>query len=300
MPDSAAPPASAADRVRALACWSGPVTPEPIPGGLSNANFLVEDGGRRFVVRVADDIPEQQILRFNEVACHRAAEAAGLAPALVHAEPGILVSAHIPSRTLTSDDLRDPAMLARIVPLLRRAHEGVKRHLRGPVLGFSCFHAIRDYLHRLAADPLSGDLDLAEFAATANRCEALLGPQPVTVAHNDMMPGNFLDDGARLWLIDWEYAGLSTPLFDLANLSSNNDIPDAEERLILALYYGAPADAALWRQYRALHTACCLREALWSRVSERLARVDFDFAGYTALNLDRYAAAKARLAEAAA
>lgn len=287
---------TAAQRVAALGCWSGPVAPEAIPGGLSNANFLVEDGGRRYVVRVADDIPEQQILRFNEVACHRAAHAAGLAPPLVHTEPGILVSAHVPSRTLTPEDMRDPAMLARIVPLLRRTHDQVKRHLRGPVLGFSCFHAIRDYLHRLAEDPASRDLDLGAFAAMADRCEAVLGPQPVVVAHNDMMAGNFLDDGARLWLIDWEYAGLSTPLFDLANISSNNDLDEAGERYSLELYFGAPADAARWRQYRAMHTACCLREALWSRVSERLARVAFDFAGYTALNLERYERAKARLA----
>src|SRR3546814_8596136 len=78
-------------RIAALACWSGPVDPEPLAGGITNANFVVRHRGERFFVRVGDDIPVHGIMRFNELAASRAAVAAGLSPEVVHAEPGALV-----------------------------------------------------------------------------------------------------------------------------------------------------------------------------------------------------------------
>ncbi len=80
-----------AARVAELSIWSRRVDPQPLAGGLSNHNFRVEDRGRRYVVRVGDDMPVHGVVRANEVAASRAAHLAGLSPAVVHAEPGILV-----------------------------------------------------------------------------------------------------------------------------------------------------------------------------------------------------------------
>ena len=105
-------------RAAGLAIWRHPVDPQPLGGGLTNTNFLVEHDGRRYVVRVGADIPVHGVLRFNELAASKAAHAAGVSPAVVHAEPGILVLDHIDGRTFTPEDVR--AELPRIIGLVRR------------------------------------------------------------------------------------------------------------------------------------------------------------------------------------
>ena len=124
------------DRVRALGCWSGPVAIEPLGGGITNRNFLVTDAGRRAVVRIGDDIPVHQILRFNELAASRAAFAAGVSPAVLHHEPGALVIDFVEGRTLSAEDLRQRPMLEEALALVARAHREIPRHLRGPALVF--------------------------------------------------------------------------------------------------------------------------------------------------------------------
>src|SRR4029079_17343932 len=110
-------------RVAALAIWFGRVKPIPLTGGITNQNFTVEDRGRRYVVRVGDDILVHGVVRANESAPSRAAHAAGLGPRVVHAEPGILVLDFIEGgRTLTAEDVRNPANLERLVDMVRRCH----------------------------------------------------------------------------------------------------------------------------------------------------------------------------------
>src|SRR5215471_14449513 len=95
---------SSAARVAALAIWSGCVDPVPLTGGITNKNFAVEDRGRRYVVRVGEDILVHGVVRANELAASRAAHLASLSPRVVHAEPGILVLDFIDGRTFTAED----------------------------------------------------------------------------------------------------------------------------------------------------------------------------------------------------
>ena len=99
---------AAKERVGQLPLWSGPVKPERLGGGFTNINYTVEDGGARYVVRVGDDIPVHQIMRFNERAASRAAFAAGISPEVIHNEPGILVMRYVEGQTCTPADIRDP------------------------------------------------------------------------------------------------------------------------------------------------------------------------------------------------
>ena len=99
-----------------------------------------------------------------------------------------------------------------------------------------------------------------------------------------------LHDGARMWLIDWDYAGFNSPLFDLGGLAANNGLTPAQEARILSQYFGRAPDLDLWRRYRAMKAAAALREALWSMVSELHSELDFDFNAYTTSNLATYAA----------
>jgi len=108
--------------------------------------------------------------------------------------------------------------------------------------------------------------------------------------HNDLLPANFLHDGARMWLIDWDYAGFNSPLFDLGGLAANNGLSQVQETRMLAAYFDRAPDDHLWHRYRAMKAAAALREALWSMVSEIHSGLEFDFAAYTASYLATYAA----------
>ncbi len=286
------------DKARGLPIWRGAVDPQPLGGGITNLNFLVEDGDRRAVVRIGDDIPVHQILRSNELAASRAAHAAGVSPAVLYHEPGALVIEFVEGRTLAAADVRSAGMLERILPLLARAHRELPRHLRGPALMFWVFHVIRDYAGRLAEDGSRHRALLPGLLAEAERLEAAVGPVEVVFGHNDLLPANLIDDGARLWLIDWDYAGFNSPLFDLGGLAANNGLSEAQEEAMLALYFDRAPEAALWRRYRAMKAAAALRETLWSMVSEIHSALEFDFAGYTETNLAAYRAALAEFAQA--
>ena len=281
------------DKARHLPIWRGPVDPQPLGGGITNVNFVVEDQGRRAVVRIGDDIPVHQILRFNELAASRAAHAAGVSPAVLYHEPGALVIEFIAGKTLAAADVRAPGMLDRILPLLARAHREVPRHLRGPALMFWVFHVIRDYAGRLGADGSAHAALLPDLLADADRLEAAVGPVEIVFGHNALLPANLIDDGARLWLIDWDYAGFNSPLFDLGGLASNNGLNEVQEGAMLAAYFDRAPDAALWRSYRAMKAAAALREALWSMISEIHSDLDFDFSDYSQKNLTSFRAALA-------
>jgi len=279
------------DKVRGLTCWSGPVTMEPLSGGITNRNFLVCDGARRAVVRIGDDIPVHQIMRFNELAASRAAFAAGVSPAVLHHERGALVIDFVEGRTLAAVDLQERGMLEQALALVGRAHRDIPQHLRGPALVFWVFHVLRDYAGTLRD---GGSLHvglLPGLLADAARLEAAVGQIDLVFGHNDLLPANFLHDGDRLWLIDWDYAGFNSALFDLGGLAANNGLSADDEAWMLGAYFGRAPDAGLWRSYRAMKAAAALRETLWSMVSELHSTVEFDFAAYTAGNLETYQAA---------
>ncbi len=281
-------------RVAALAIWSRRVDPVPLAGGITNQNFKVEDRGRRYVVRVGDDILVHGVVRANELAASRAAHLAGLSPAVVHAEPGILVLDFIEGRTFTPEDVRNPANLERLVDMVRRCHRDIPQHLRGPAAMFWVFHVVRDYAHTLSEGNSRHVAILPDLLARAARLEEAVGPIEVVFGHNDLLAANFIDDGQRLWLVDWEYAGFNSPLFDLGGLVSNSELSPEQEEQILSLYFDAPVDDGLRRRAAAMKAASLLRETMWSMVSEIYSTVDFDYAAYTAENLKRFEAAYAK------
>ncbi|MET0314557.1 MAG: phosphotransferase [Hansschlegelia sp.] len=283
------------ERVCALAFWKGPVDPEPLTGGITNRNFLVRDQGRKYVVRLGEDIPLHNVMRFNERAAAMAAEAAGVSPALRHFEPGVIVIDHIEGRTFAEADVR--AELPRVAELIRRTHRELGKHLKGPALAFWTFHVLRNYGHALRDGGHRMVDDLPRLEAIADRIEAFVGPTEVVFAHNDLLPGNFIDDGQKLWLIDWDYAGFNTPLFDLGGVASNNGFRPDETDHLLEIYYGRAPDDALRARVQAMLVASLLREALWSMVSEQHSTIDFDYRAYTAENLARFERALAQFDE---
>lgn len=283
----------APEAIRALTIWRGTPRIAPLEGGITNRNYKVTDESGAYVVRLGDDIAVHNIMRFNELAASRAAHAAGLSPRVVHAAPGLLVLDYIDGRPFTAEDVRDPAKLERILPLIRACHRDIPKHLRGPALIFWVFQVVRDYGATLRAGGSAHLARLPELLAIAETLEQAAGPFEIVFGHNDLLAANILDDGERLWLVDWDYAGFNTPLFDLGGLASNNELDETQERWLLETYFEAPTTAELWRRYRAMTCASLLRETLWSMVSEIHSTLDFDYAAYTAENLARFEAAYA-------
>ena len=113
-------------------------------------------------------------------------------------------------------------------------------------------------------------------------------PLPIVFGHHDLLPGNFLDDGKRLWLIDWEYGGFGTSMFDLANLAANGTFSRADERLLLETYFGQPVSDELQRTFDAMKVASALREAMWAMVSATcLAVPGADYGAHATVYLSR-------------
>src|SRR6185437_11599144 len=280
-------------RIAELEIWFGCVDPVPLSGGITNKNFIVEDLGRRYVVRVGSDIPVHGIVRANELVASKAAHLAGLSPRVVHAEACILVLDFIEGRTFTPDDVRNPANLERLIDMVRRCHRDIPQYLRGPAAMFWVFHVVRDYAHTLRDGSSRYVSQLSDLLARAARLEAAVGPIDVVFGHNDLLAANFIDDGRRLWLVDWDYAGFNSPLFDLGGLASNSELSAEQAELALSLYFGKPIDDQLRRSALAMTAASLLRETMWSMVSEIYSTVDFDYAAYTAENLRRFEAAYA-------
>jgi thiamine kinase-like enzyme len=278
-------------RVASLPCWRGRVEPRPLAGGITNTNFVVEDRGRRYVVRIGGDIPHHGIIRATELAASRAAHAARVSPAVIHAEPGVLVLDFIEGRTFGPRDVRDPAQLPRLVALVRKAHRDIARHLRGPGPFFWVFHVVRDYGHELVDRGSRHVPHLPDLLERAETLHGAVGPIDVVFGHNDLLAANFIDDGERLWLVDWDYAGFNSPLFDLGGLASNSELSPDMAEAVLELYFERPVDDELRRRAAAMTAASLLREAMWSMVSEIHSRIDFDYAAYTADNLARFEAA---------
>lgn len=283
-------------KVSALSCFENPQDIVPLGGGLTNVNVLVRDGDQKYVVRLGADIPEHGVMRWNELALSKAASAAGFAPNVVHHETGVLVLEFLEAKTFGEADVRDPENLTRIISLMSKVHHDVSIHLTQPVLAFWPFHVNRTYIGRLEAEGSSHSDAFPTLLGQNILLEQAVGQIDIVVGHNDLLAANILDDGNQLWLIDWEYGGFNSPLFDLAGLASNNGLSEAQERGMLEQYFETNADQ-YWRPYTAMKCCSLMRETLWSMTSEIHSVLDADYGAYTIENMEKLKAALADFAQ---
>lgn len=276
--------------IKSLPCWKGEIDVTALEGGITNHNYKVIDQAeaKDYVVRLGHDIPVHHIERRAEITAGQAAYAAGLSPAIQFTQDGVLVMDYIESRPLTATDVQNRGRLSDIIELVRQCHTEIPKFLRGSAPLFWVFHVVRDYAATLKRDGSNHKSILPDLLAASTALEAAASPFDICFGHNDLLAANLLDDGERLWLIDWEYAGFNTPLFDLGGLASNNGLEESDERWLLEQYYKESVSDNLWYRYQAMKTASLLRETMWSMISEIHSTLDFDYAAYTAENLQRF------------
>jgi thiamine kinase-like enzyme len=197
----------------------------------------------------------------------------------------------IEGRTLTEQEVREPQNLERIMHLIQTCHTEIPKHFEGPALIFWPFHVCRSYIIT-ARDGNSSMMDsLQRFVDINEELEKTVGEIKLVFGHNDLLAANFIDDGKRLWLLDWDYAGYNAAIFDLANLSSNNELSPEQEDWLMETYYQQPVTDRLRHRLEAMKCASLLRETLWSIVSEIHSTIEFDYASYTKKNLTRFESA---------
>jgi thiamine kinase-like enzyme len=279
--------ADAEARVRHLSIWKGDIKVEPLKGGVSNASFVVTDSTGRYVARVGEDYPAHQVSRAREAIASRAAYEAGLSPEVIHIEHGLMVVRHIIARTYTEADVRANAEAC--VNIIGRCHREMGKRARGQGAIFWAFQILRDYADTLKSADHARAPEIPRWMGIVDHLENVQIPLPIVFGHHDLLPTNFMDDGKRLWLIDWEYGAFGTAMFDLANIAAANSFDESLEAAMLRQYFGKVPDEATTRAFIAMKVAAALREAMWGMVSElHLHAPGVDYVQYAAEYLGRF------------
>ena len=274
------------NKIKSLPIWKNLENIEPLEGGITNLNFLVSDSGSKSVVRLGSDIPEHLVYRSNEIIVSEAAYQIGVSPKLIYNEPGVLVLEFIESKTLESKTVREN--LNKIVPIIRKIHDEIPNKLSGQPQIFWVFYVIKYYSNYLLNNNSSHISLIPSLLKKAEKLEKLSSPREIVFGHNDLLAANFLDDGSKIWVVDWEYGGFNDPLFDIGGLSSNNDLDENLENEVLEMYFKEKPSKDLIIKYNAMKTASLLRETMWSMVSEITSKIEFNYAEYTSDNLKKF------------
>jgi thiamine kinase-like enzyme len=252
--------------------WPGQeAVAEPLGGGITNHNFKVSVGGKELVLRVGGK--DTELLGIDRGHEHEAALVAaefGIGPEVVWFEEGCLVTRYVEGR-VGGPDATDAA------PLLRRLHSG-------PAISstFDAFRVVEVYAATAQERGVALPRVYDETLGTARRIEeARRGARAVT-CHNDLLAANFIHDGTRLWIVDWEYAGMGDPYFDLANFAVNNELDDDGEQALLRAYGAGDARALTLMRFMS-----DFREAMWGVVQQAISELDFDFVAYADEHFER-------------
>ena len=226
------------EKIKSLSIWSHELTINPLEGGITNLNFLVNHGNDKLVVRLGQDIPEHLVFRSNEINVSKAAYEIGVSPKLIHSELGVLVLEFIESQTLDPKGVQKN--LERIMPVIKKIHHEIPNFLSGQPAMFWVFHVIKYYANFLRLNHSSHQDKIHDLLQKASKLEKLSSPREIVFGHNDFLAANFLDDGSKIWVVDWEYGGFNDPLFDIGGLASNNDFNQDLEKEALEMYYEKP------------------------------------------------------------
>jgi thiamine kinase-like enzyme len=264
----------------------GPLTGEPVPlsGGITNHNFRVTLGGVECVVRVhGKDTDMLGIDRDAERLASESAAALQIAPALLAAHEDCLVTRFVPSDPVDAREVAERA--GEIARALRAFHDSPA----ALPTRFWVPDLLEQYGARIRARGVRAPSAYGQAAAVAARIAAALAPWHARPCHNDLLASNIIRarDRERLLIVDWEYAGMGHPCFDLGNLSVNNDFDDADDERLLSAYHGRPPSDGRRATLALMRILSDAREAAWGVVQAEVSELDFDFDRYARTHFER-------------
>jgi thiamine kinase-like enzyme len=277
---------AALQRVPELA--AAELTLTALSGGITNRNFLITVAGRpeRYVIRLAgNDTHLLGISREVEHAATVAAAGVGVGPevsAFIRPE-GYLVTRLIEGSPVSDQAVHRPETLRRVGDSLRRIHDGP------PIPGlFIPFRIVEAYRALAAARGVAIPPEYELAMAFARRIELVFLTNPVELrpCHNDLLNANFIDDGARIRIVDWEYAGMGDPFFDLGNFSVNHGLAPDEDAEVLRAYEQDVRSDRLAR-LTLMRVVSDFREAMWGVLQQGISTLDVDFVAYAGEHFER-------------
>ncbi|HJR80619.1 MAG TPA: choline/ethanolamine kinase family protein [Anaerolineales bacterium] len=250
----------------------------PLGGGLTNQNYRVDVGKKSYVLRISGDNTEMLgIDREYEYRTQMIAGELGIAPeAVAFLEPeGYIVTKFIEGRPIPPEELREPENLARVATLLNEIHS--MPSIPGV---FSPFMVVRNYARIAREHHVSFPEKFDWLISQMNDAEAAMmnTSRIQRPCHNDLLNGNFLLAN-KLYVLDWEYAGMGDVFFDLANFSNNHELSEHEDKFLLDCYFGNVTSQAI-AHLNIMKIMSDFREAMWGLVQIRTSKLDFDFLGY--------------------
>jgi thiamine kinase-like enzyme len=282
-----ADPIEALARVPSLAGTPRQVT--PLPGGLTNQNFKVATPDGVFVARVFSDGGELlAINRDHEYQNSLIAAAAGVGAPVIEYRPAdrVLVLGFVQGKTLTNADVAEPATLVRIAAACRQLH-GAGRFASD----FDMFEIQPRYYATATAAGMRIPAGYAELrpAFDAARHALAVGSEGTVPCNNDLLAANFIDDGDRIWLIDYEYSGNNDPCFELGNVAGECGLDDDALAALVTAYYGRPRPNRIARA-KLYGLVARYGWTLWGAIQHASSELDFDFWSWAT---ERYEAAAA-------
>ncbi len=275
-----------ADIIRRVPGWhdADPVI-AALDGGITNRNYRVEIDGAVYVVRLPGERTELLgIDRAGEAAASALAADLGIAPGIKAELPGVgtLVTEFVGGTPATTEALLAPGVLERVTAFIKRLHTS------GPIAAsFPIFRVVEWHAHDAAANGVQPPAVYDELHDAAQAIEAAFDPRALesTMCHNDLLPANVLLAPDRIWIIDYEYAGMNHAVFDLANLSVNCDFDAAADHRLLAAYDGDVSERRV-AELALMKIMSEMREGMWAVVQQAISTLTHvDFAGYTATRL---------------
>ncbi|MEO8228191.1 MAG: phosphotransferase [Chloroflexota bacterium] len=261
----------------------------PLSGGITNRNFLVSAEGitDRWVMRLAgNDTHLLGISREVELAATVAAAGVGVGPevtAFIRPE-GYLVTRFIEGSPVSDQAVHRPETICRVADSIRRVHEGPA--IPGLFIPLRIVEAYRALaLARGVSIPVEYELS----RAIGRRIELALLADPTELrpCHNDLLNANFIDDGSRIRIVDWEYAGMGDPFFDLGNFSINHGLTADEDRVLLEAYDNGPARPGRLARLLLMRVVSDFREAMWGVLQQGISTLDVDFVAYARQHFER-------------
>ena len=274
--------------IEALPGWDrvDTVRSTSLSAGITNRNYLLESGDERVVVRVfGADTELLGIDRVAEDVAARAAADAGVGPPVLAflPEAGCLVTRFVDGAPVPVEDLEREEIVGAVVRSVRAIHGCPPLPSTFPV-----FRIVEDYAALATGRGVDVPPAYAEAHDLAARIERAVGTAPMAVrpCHNDLLNANFLRDGDHVWILDYEYAGMGDPFFDLANLSINNGMSGSAQEMLLRAYFGEVTDGHRAR-LGLMRVMSDLREAMWGVVQQALSTLDVDYVEYADRHFER-------------
>lgn len=247
----------------------------PLDGGLTNVNVRVRTPDVDVVVRISRENSMLAIDRHAEYLNSRAAASSGASPAVVEYVPThhLLVIDYVDGTTLTPAEVRDGSNLPRLAAACRLLHSGPRF-----VGEFDMFEVQRRYLETVRAAGFRLPDRYLDFMSQVEQIARALSavPVPTVPCNNDLLAANFIDDGDRIWIIDFEYAGNNDPCFELGNIWSESNLAVDQLDELITHYFGREWPCMVARA-RLLGLMSKYGWTLWASIQDASSDIDFDF-----------------------